>query len=359
MNGSNPFGGADRVSGYDEGAIEGTPADPPSPVAQIRPMPPAAPSRASAAVTALREQVDAQNSRPVEPTGLFVSRRRRREYEQALIAWEREQRARVVRASTGGAVTIMMLNTKGGVGKTPAVLCLANALAAGRGGTGVAAWEAADEKGTLLDRVNGEPGMGLVELLRNARALMENPSQVEIDKYAARLSTGARVFGSREERDLWREADVETVHELLTRTYELTIMDTANALRSDAALQAILLADLVVLPITVNIDAAVRMLQIAEILEKGDPVGRMPHRPELFSRTVVVLSLSEPEVDPSALEAVTSAIEALQIPWHVVPYDPHIKNSVALEWERMTDATREAWSQVAATVMQLAQTVSK
>ena len=223
-----------------------------------------------------------------------------------------------------------------------------------QGGT-VAAWEAAEERGTLLNRVSGDPGEGLVELLHDARKLAQNPSAVALDRYAATLKTGARVFGSPAERDVFTAPDIETIHELLSRTYELTIIDSANMIRSAAFRQAVKLADAVVVPTVISVDSATRMLETIELFESGDPVGKVAHRPELLDKLTVVITDDGRSNRPEAVDVLRSSLEAAEIAYVEVPYDKHIAEGLAIEWDKLSEASRERWLEVAAQVLDTVQ----
>ena len=300
----------------------------------------------------LRSMMTSRTPRPVPPPKRrFGNRRAQEEYQQKLREWEAEEtRARIRERVRGRSHSVLVTNTKGGVGKTPTVLCLAAAMAELLEGGSVAAWEAAEERGTLLNRLSGAKGDGLVELLRNARQLVEKPSPVALDRYAAMLTGGARVFGSPAERDVFSGPDIETIHHLLSSTYELTIIDSANMLRSAAFRTAVSVADAVVVPTVISVDSATRMLETLELFEKGDTFGKVEHRPELLSRLVVVITDDGRENRPEAIEVLRNALNAMRVLYVEVPFDKHIAEGVAIEWSSLSPESRDAWRQVAMTV---------
>lgn len=377
------FSGANRAEGYVEGAVPTQhqsaipPVPPTSPAPPVPPLPYEEPVAVVPDVTvpvitpapnapvvdsadSFRRRIETEAGMPLPPRKkLFGNKKAQRQYQQDLEMrrWETYRQDLLRSHPRSGAATVLVVNSKGGVGKTPTVLCLTHALAAARNDGSVAVWEAADERGTLLDRVAGPRGAGIMAMLDDARELMERPSQVRLDTYAAKLASGARVFGSPDERDLLQSADIETIHAILSSTYAINIVDTANALRSSAFRQALNLADVVVIPTVVSVDSAARMLKTIELLRKPDPVGKIPFRPELSQRVVVVITHSIKDVDPYAVQFIADAINELGVPFLQVPYDQHIRDGLAIEWDKLSAASRQAWSDVAVQVMATVQSV--
>lgn len=350
------FGGARRTASYSEQPVAPTPDETEAePDESHRAGPSIAPPvKRGTAAAALRAAFHVRPPKPEPPKRrIFGNARAMAAYEEELKAWQADERAFLLQNRPRGvAQRVLVTNTKGGVGKTPTVLCLSAALGELLPGSTVAAWEAAEERGTLLNRVSGDKGEGLMALLRDARTLIENPSAVVLDRYAARLATGARVFGSPEERDVFSGADIETIDAILSRTYELTVIDSANMARSQAFRKAVELADAVVVPTVISVDSATRMLETIELFEKGDPVGKVPHRPELLKKLIVVITDDGRDTYPGALQVMRDTLDVASIPFVEVPYDKHIAEGMVIEWSKLSDVSHDAWCNVGASVLE-------
>jgi hypothetical protein len=78
---------------------------------------------------------------------------------------------RIIRQATWTrAVSVLVANRKGGVGKTPVSLLLGGVLAAVRGGS-VAIVEVSDDPGALAFRAEGNPPRGIGELIRDVETI--------------------------------------------------------------------------------------------------------------------------------------------------------------------------------------------
>ena len=111
------------------------------------------------------------------------------------------------------------------------------------------------------------------------------------------------------------------------------------------------LADAVVVPTVISVDSATRMLETLDLFEGGDPVGKVPHRPELMDRLTVVILDDGRETRPEAIEVLRRTLTEADVNFVEVPYDKHIAEGLQIEWDKLSDATREKFLELVTQVL--------
>jgi len=263
---------------------------------------------------------------------------------------ERADRAAACQAY-GRPVTIVVADPRGGSGKTTTSLLLAGAFGTARGG-GVLALENHELRGTMHLRT-GAP-MGATNIRDLIRAQQENQGGQamvrlgDLSGFVRHQVAGqydVLVSATKSGRALKRE-EFEDVHALVSRFYQLIIVDTANNESAENWRAAIDKADALVVPVKWRNDYSVPAIEMLEELEHGGDervVG-------LVRRAVVVASHGQGDVDsrcrqhlmPYFAERTRAVIE--------IDPDPHIAEGNVIQHDQLSAATRRQAERVAAEV---------
>lgn len=248
------------------------------------------------------------------------------------------------------AVSVLVANPKGGTGKTPTAVLLGGTLAAIRGGS-VAVLEVADDPGALTYRAEGNPRLGVGDLVRDAAGIT---TAGKLAGYTAPQTSFAAVIGSSTRRPpLDRDAVTAMAH-VVDEFYAIRVMDSGNQPTSSAFTGALSTADVLVIPV---LNAGDSILGAVRLLEHLRATGG---RGAELARTAIVARLTDGRPETPAVTAeVTRLLAETQVA-HVidVPYDPHIAERGPLTLARLRPETNRAFTTVAATVVRTLQTVA-
>ncbi|WP_433558550.1 MinD/ParA family ATP-binding protein [Pseudonocardia xinjiangensis] len=245
-----------------------------------------------------------------------------------------------IRRELPGPHQIAVTSIKGGVGKTTVTALLGLALAEHRGDR-VVALDADPDAGTLADRLTGEPGTTVRDLLDHIEDVQALPDVARFTSLAGRL----QVLAS--EQDAARSvainrAEYEQVCTVLSRFYNIVVTDSGTGMMHSAMHGTLATTDSLVVVGALTLDSASRASKTLDwLLAHG-------HR-DLVARAVVVLSgdRTSREVDTTRLRAHFSARCRAVVD---IPHDPHLAVGGTIEMAALRPATADAVLELAALV---------
>ncbi|WP_445442750.1 MinD/ParA family ATP-binding protein [Clavibacter sp. km1a] len=257
----------------------------------------------------------------------------------------REGDERVIRQATWSrAVSVLVANRKGGVGKTPTSLILGGVLGSIRGGS-VAVVEVTDDPGALGYRAEGQPQRGLGELVRDRD---EIHSAGQLAGYTAPQTSFASVVASVGPRRELTGEDVVGVARLIDEYYAVRVMDSGNQPSSSAFRGAIEVTDVLVVPVLNAGDAVLEAVALLDFLRE---LGG--HAAMLADNAVIIrLHDGRPE-DPAVVARIDRILDdARPAQIFTVPYDAHIAERGPISLGSLGPEALRAFTSAAAGVVQ-------
>ena len=271
------------------------------------------------------------------------------ETKAATVSHERNEHERVIRQTTWTrAVSILVANPKGGVGKTPTALILGGVLAAIRGGS-VCVMEVSDDPGALTFRSEGNPNLGIGELVRDAAGVR---SAGQLAGYTAPQTSFAAVLGTVGAREQLTADHVIALSTLVDDYYAIRVMDSGNQPSSSAFRGALETADLLVIPVLNAGDAALEAIGLINKLRAMG--GKAAH---IADRAIIVRSSDGRPENANIVDKVEHVLaEAGVTGIHTIPYDAHIAERGEITLDNLNPATRDAFTAAAAAAIRSLQT---
>ncbi|MFT2753229.1 MinD/ParA family ATP-binding protein [Clavibacter sp. Sh2088] len=257
----------------------------------------------------------------------------------------REGDERVIRQATWSrAVSVLVANRKGGVGKTPTSLILGGVLGSIRGGS-VAVVEVTDDPGALGYRAEGQPQRGLGELVRDRD---EIHSAGQLAGYTAPQTSFASVVASVGPRRELTGEDVIGVSRLIDEYYAMRVMDSGNQPSSSAFRGAIEVTDVLVVPVLNAGDAVLEAVALLDFLRE---LGG--HAAMLADNAVIIrLHDGRPE-DPAVVARIDRILDdARPAQIFTVPYDAHIAERGPISLASLDPEVARAFTAATAGVVQ-------
>lgn len=240
---------------------------------------------------------------------------------------------------------VTFANVKGGVGKTPMAIALAETLGEYRGPATATCMDLGEIGGSFADRVAIPPAAGqdVVTLLADLAPTAHQVRASTLTRYLTRQPCGSYVVaGQAGAAAPLSYEDAAVLGAILERHYDLLLADTGNSSHSGSWRWAISAAHAVVVPVPLRRDAAVAAQRTLAAI--------CAVRPDVLSRTVVVITDGPgdaPLVETEAVEAFT----ALGAVVCRMPFEPLFASGERIVWAQLRRETRDALTVLAATVV--------
>lgn len=265
---------------------------------------------------------------------------------------ERMERERIERIARplDGRKTVMVINTKGGGGKTLITLMLASYLGRYRTGS-VLAWDNNETEGTLSMRSPAHPHhRTVVDLLGALPQIAQNPTAGPAElQHWVREQRGLNfdVLASADDDEAMRiigEDEFDTLHRQLSRFYRMIVIDTGNNRLAPNWLAASAQADLLVFATSLKDDTSV---VAAKNLDSLVAMGRE----DLVRNAVCVIPHTSPRGDLSTGIHTREHFEQWVRAVVDIPYDPVLTPGLRVDPLRIARRTDEACMEMTAVVV--------
>jgi MinD-like ATPase involved in chromosome partitioning or flagellar assembly len=247
-----------------------------------------------------------------------------------------------------------VVTPKGGAGRTVTTLALAAAFGAARGG-GVLAWDNSEARGTLgssVEVASGSPPTvtDLLQWITRLDAGQVRPE--ELRRYLRPQHGGFDALAGDEvpgRIQLLGGGEVQRLRRVLTRQYQLLVMDTGSNVRAPNWLAGVWEAGSLVVPTTTDpmvAESGLWLLDHVTVL----------NRPDLARNAVVVVWSPKPvrgRRERARLEQTVTAYRARVGTVIVVPFDRAVASpDRRFHFDRLAPATRRAWMTAGAAVVE-------
>ncbi len=265
----------------------------------------------------------------------------------------RNRRAKdAVQRSLRGPRTVVVVNTKGGGGKTTAVYSLAATFGQARGGY-VLGWDNNETRGTLAWRAAPARHTNTAVDLLNDLERFEDPRNArvgDLDNYVrAQGSAQFDVLASDENAASAASIDDDAfraLHRSLSRFYRILVIDTGNNVKASNWGAAVDLADQLVIVSSIREDTA------------GGASWTLDHLMEIglgpkVANAVTILSAPKQTADPDQRAMHTRFREHFAARTRTVldvPFDPALVDGDSIVYDALSPATRQTWLLAAAAI---------
>ena len=251
---------------------------------------------------------------------------------------------RIAAPLAGGARFVPVLSRKGGVGKTTVTTLLGMALAGARDDR-VIAVDANPDRGTLAERISGDSGKTVRDLVRISPEVV---GFNDLSNIVARDETRLDVVASESDprvSEAFNDADYRDVAALAAHYYSVVLTDTGTGIVHSVMGATLDLADQLVIVAGLSVDEARLASETLTWLETNGYSDKVRN-------AVVVLNNARPGQPLVQLDELESHFRSRVRAVVRVPYDAHIAAGSAIVFRELQPATREAARELAATVVE-------
>jgi len=257
---------------------------------------------------------------------------------------------RLVSQHWPGPRTIVVVNGKGGVGKTMTTISLSSVFAR-HGGAGVLAWDNNQTRGTLgWSTEQGPHDASILDLLPQVDKLLGTGAQSADLAHYVHHQTRDRydVLRSKPEvlatEQRFDAGTVDSIHAVASKFYRLVFIDSGNDETDPMWVRAIEQADQIVVPTIGEAKAAESAALLLEGLHE-----RSGHFAELANKAVVVVSKHKHDLPDAELTRMAGGFSGLAREVVTIPYDPALGADV-LNYGALRPSTQRAWLAAGAAV---------
>jgi MinD-like ATPase involved in chromosome partitioning or flagellar assembly len=252
----------------------------------------------------------------------------------------RNELLRRVRRHLPGAHQIAVSSLKGGVGKTTVSAALGLTLAEYRGDR-VVAVDANPDAGTLADRLSGEIGVTVRQMLDNIASI---DSMTAVSHYTS-LAGRLQVLASEQDpamSEAFNREEYESICRVLNRFFNIIVTDSGTGLVHSAMEGTLALTDSLVVVGAPTVDGASRASKTLDWLVAHGYA-------EEVADAVVVLCCDRvsPEIDR---ELVRDHFRRRCRALVEIPYDPHLATGGRIALDALTPQTQQAFLELAALI---------
>lgn len=258
--------------------------------------------------------------------------------------------SRLVSQHWPGPRTIVVVNGKGGVGKTMSTISLSSVFAR-YGGAGVLAWDNNQTRGTLgWSTEQGPHDASILDLLPQVERLLGTGAQSADLAHYVHHQTRDRydVLRSKPEvlatEQRFDATTVDSIHDVASKFYRLVFMDSGNDETDPMWVRALERADQIVVPTIGEAKAAESAALLLEGLH-----DRGGHFAKLADRAVVIVSKHKHDLSDAELTKMAAGFSGLARQVVTIPYDPALGADV-LNYGALRPQTQRAWLAAGAAV---------
>ncbi|MBF4629581.1 MinD/ParA family ATP-binding protein [Curtobacterium flaccumfaciens] len=260
----------------------------------------------------------------------------------------RRDRRNSVQRGIAGHKTVVVIGEKGGVSKTTSTYLLSAVLGRVRGGT-ILAWDNNEYNGSLGGRsYEAHHDHTARDLLGHIDTFTEQAHQADLVNFVRPqrdnkfdVLASQNVLGNVR---VVEEDEFRKLYKALTRFYRLIIVDTGNNSEASTWRAAVESADQLVLTTSVKEDASQKIASLADKLDDNGFSDKLANAVTLVHHTSTI---DYPELEQRIVEHMGRRTRALV----TLPFDKALDGGGTIEWDVLSDESREAWLAATAAVI--------